>query len=123
MIKVSSNKFDKLTRYLEKKSRFSFSALDKYGVRGVEALRVATPKDTGKTSQSWQYSITKESGRIRISFFNTNIQNGVPIAILLQYGHATNNGGWVEGIDYINPAIRPIFMQIKDDAWREVSAT
>ena len=87
----------------------------------MAALASATPIDSGMTANSWNYSIEKKNGVIKISFNNTNIQNGVPIAIILQYGHGTGTGGWVEGRDYINPAIQPIFDKIANDAWREVT--
>ena len=114
--------FSKLTRYLEKvKEVVKLGDLDKYGRAGVAALASATPVDTGLTASSWYYEISNKNGSAMISFHNSNIQNGVPIAIILQYGHGTRNGGWVEGRDYINPAIRPIFDQIADDAWKEVT--
>lgn len=114
--------FHRLNSFLERIKRpFSASILDKYGRMGVEVLSQATPKDTGKTAASWQYRITDEDGIIKISFLNSNIQNGVNIAIILQYGHATQNGGYVQGIDYINPALRPIFDEIEREAWKEVS--
>ena len=86
----------------------------------MAALASATPVDSGLTASSWSYEITNKNGTATISFRNSNIQNGVPIAIILQYGHATGTGGWVEGRDYINPAIQPIFDQIANDAWKEV---
>lgn len=95
--------------------------LDKYGREGVAALASATPVDSGMTANSWYYEIERKRNSVTISFYNSNIQNGVPIAIILQYGHGTNNGGWVEGRDYINPAIQPIFDKITKDAWREVT--
>ena len=114
--------FSKLTRYLEKvKSVVKLSDLDKYGKEGVAALASATPVDTGLTASSWSYEIKQKNGSISISFKNSNIQNGVPIAIILQYGHGTRNGGWVQGRDYINPAIQPIFDKIADEAWKEVT--
>lgn len=114
--------FSKLTRYLEKvKSVVKLSDLDKYGKEGVAALASATPVDTGLTASSWSYEIKHGNGTVSISFKNSNIQNGVPIAIILQYGHGTRNGGWVQGRDYINPAIQPIFDKIANDAWREVT--
>lgn len=114
--------FSKLTRFLERaKEVVKMGDLDKYGEAGVAALASATPKDTGMTASSWYYTIENKNGRATISFNNSNIQNGVPIAIILQYGHATGTGGWVEGRDYINPAIRPIFDKIADDAWKEVN--
>ena len=114
--------FSKLTRFLERaKEAVHLGNLDKYGQAGVEALAAATPVDSGKTASSWYYQITHKNGSTTISFHNSNIQNGVPIAILLQYGHGTRNGGYVQGRDYINPAIQPIFRKIADDAWKEVT--
>lgn len=113
--------FSRLTRFLERaKNSIDTGTLDKYGREGVRALASATPKDTGKTAASWTYRIIQKENGVSISFENTNIQNGVPIAIILQYGHATKNGGWVQGRDYINPAVRPIFDNIAQEAWREV---
>ena len=95
--------------------------LNKYGQEGVAALASATPIDTGKTAASWYYEIREENGEIIISFNNSNIQNGVPIAIIIQHGHGTGTGGWVQGRDYINPALQPIFDEIANRAWREVT--
>ena len=94
--------------------------LAKYGQLGVDALVSATPKDTGKTANSWSYEITKDQGKYTIYWKNTNINDGIPIAIIIQYGHGTRNGGYVQGRDYINPALQPIFDQIAEDAWNEV---
>ena len=114
--------FSKLTRYFERlKETIKLGELDKYGREGVAALESATPIDTGETAKSWYYKITNANGSATISFYNSNIQNGCPIAIILQYGHGTKNGGWVEGRDYINPAIQPIFDEIANNAWREVT--
>lgn len=114
--------YSKLTRYLEKmKKAARISVLDKYGKEGVAALESATPVDTGLTASSWYYKIEMIGGVAKLMFCNSNIQNGVPIAIILQYGHGTRNGGWVEGRDYINPAIQPIFDKIVEDAWKEVT--
>lgn len=114
--------FKNLTTYLTRvKDTFDINILDKYGKAGVAALASATPVDTGKTASSWSYQITRKNGRISLSFHNSNVQNGVPIAVIIQYGHATRNGGWVEGRDYINPALRPIFEQIANEAWKEVT--
>ena len=123
MIKVTSKaNFPKTTRYLQKLKRgVSILDLDKYGREGVAALAAATPKDTGLTASSWSYKIARAHGRIVLSFHNSNVQNGVPIAIILQYGHGTRNGGWVEGRDYINPAIQPIFDKMASEAWKEVT--
>ena len=114
--------FSKTIRFLEKaKKGIKISDLDKYGEEGVAALASATPVDSGLTANSWYYKIENKNGIVKISFCNSNIQNGVPIAIILQYGHATRNGGWVQGRDYINPAIQPIFDSITEKAWREVT--
>ena len=114
--------FSKLTRFLEKaKNVVRIGDLDKYGREGVAALASATPVDSGLTASSWYYKVEHTNGSATISFYNSNIQNEVPIAIILQYGHGTKNGGWVQGKDYINPAIQPIFDQIADKAWREVT--
>lgn len=94
--------------------------LEKYGEKGVIALADATPKDSGLTAESWYYDIVEKDGYYSLHFRNRNIQNGRPIAILLQYGHATKGGGWVEGHDYINPAIKPIFDEILADVRLEV---
>jgi hypothetical protein len=114
--------YAKLTRYLERvKSAARISELDKYGRAGVAALASATPVDSGKTASSWYYEVEHSKGSAKISFHNSNIQNGVPIAIILQYGHGTGTGGYVQGRDYINPAIQPIFDNLANDAWREVT--
>lgn len=116
--------FSKLNSYLERvKEAAKLGDLDKYGKEGVAALSSATPVKTGLTAQSWYYKIEHKNGSATISFNNSNIQNEVPIAIILQYGHGTGTGGWVEGRDYINPAIQPIFDKIANDAWREVTKT
>lgn len=114
--------FSKLTRFLERaKEAVHLGDLDKYGREGVVALASATPVDSGKTATSWYYEIENKKGQVSIRFNNSNIQNGVPIAIIIQYGHATGTGGWVEGRDYINPSIRPIFDEILNKTWREVT--
>lgn len=114
--------FSKLTRYLERaKEVVKLSDLDKYGREGVAALASATPVDSGLTAHSWNYKIEHTNGSVSIVFNNTNIQNGVPIAIILQYGHGTGTGGWVQGRDYINPAIQPVFDRILENAWKEVT--
>lgn len=114
--------FSKLTKFLERaKESVKLGDLDKYGRAGVEALASATPVDSGLTANSWYYEIENKNGSASITFLNRNIQNGVPIAIILQYGHGTGTGGWVHGRDYINPAIQPLFDKIADDAWKEVT--
>ena len=114
--------FSKTKRYLERvKAAARLSILDKYGREGVAALASATPTETGKTASSWFYEISHDKGSATITFSNSNINKGVPIAIILQYGHGTGTGGWVEGRDYINPAIQPIFDKIANEAWKEVT--
>ena len=114
--------FSKLNRYLERvKEVARLSILDKYGREGVAALSSATPVDSGETANSWFYEISHSNGSATITFNNSHINKGVPIAIILQYGHGTGTGGWVEGRDYINPAIQPIFDKIVDAAWKEVT--
>lgn len=114
--------FPKINRHLERlKGVARLDILDKYGQEGVAALASATPVESGKTANSWSYTIKRKRGSIELVFNNSNIQNGVPIAIILQYGHGTGTGGWVQGRDYINPAIQPIFDRIKDELWREVT--
>ena len=114
--------FSKSKLFLERaKKSVRASDLDRFGKAGVEALAAATPVDSGLTASSWYYKIEIKRDSATISFHNSNIQNGVPIAIILQYGHGTRNGGWVEGRDYINPAIQPIFDSIVENAWKEVT--
>ena len=113
--------FERTIKFLKKVHSLSFyNSLSKYGEIGVEALRQATPKDTGKTSESWSYEIHKTANGASINWTNSNNNHGVYIAVLIQYGHGTRNGGYVEGIDYINPAMRPIFEQIASELWNEV---
>lgn len=95
--------------------------LEKYGQKGVEALAEATPKATGKTAASWSYEIKMEKTGAVLSWKNANIVDGVPIAVILQYGHGTRNGGYVQGVDYINPAMKPVFDAIRDELWKEVT--
>lgn len=114
--------FSKTTKFLTRVTKaVRLSDLEKYAKKGVEALASATPVASGLTANSWSYEIINNKGSITINFINTNVNNNVPIAIILQYGHATGNGGWVEGRDYINPAIQPIFDEMVKDIWREVT--
>lgn len=112
-------KADKYFRNLMKASRVEI--LEKYGNKGVAALSSATPVESGLTASSWSYRIERSGSRVAIYFTNSNINKGVNIAIILQYGHGTGTGGWVEGRDYINPAIQPIFDELAEAAWREVT--
>ena len=123
MISISQKgDFSKLTGFLERmKNVIKIGDLDKYGREGVAALSAATPKESGLTANSWYYEIERSKDSVSISFHNSNINKGVPIAIILQYGHGTRNGGYVDGIDYINPAIQPLFNKIAEDAWEEVT--
>lgn len=115
--------FKKLDRYLERLLNvIKRGELDKYGRMGVDALMAATPVDGGKTARSWYYEVKHTNGGASIVFRNSNVNDGVPIAIILQLGHGTGTGGYVAGRDYINPAVRPIFDQIANDAWKEVTS-
>lgn len=115
--------FNKLERFLNavRGARY-LNMLDKYGQEGVKVLAAATPVDTGKTAASWTYEIERSPTRTTISWLNTNTNQNVNIAVILQYGHGTGTGGWVQGRDYINPAIRPVFDRIANEAWREVTS-
>ena len=114
--------FSKATNYLERVRQASrLKILNKYGQLGVDALSSATPVDTGLTASSWYYKIETTNTSATIMYCNSNINKGVPIAIILQYGHGTNNGGWVQGRDYINPAIQPVFDELVKRAWGEVT--
>ena len=113
--------FKKLSSFLERmKKPLKKTTLDKYGKKGVQALMAATPVDTGLTASLWHYDINMSKDSSSISFYNDNIDNGVPIAIILNYGHGTRNGGYVKGRNYINPAIQPIFDKLAQEAWKEV---
>jgi hypothetical protein len=94
--------------------------LERYGREGIAALSLATPVDTGETANAWRYEIRQDPGEVVISWMNSNTSGGVPIAILIQYGHATKNGGFVQGRDFINPALKPVFDKIAFEAWKEV---
>ena len=106
--------------YKNRKRRL-YQLLNEYGKQGVELLRDATPVDTGKTATGWDYEIEVNSQGISLYWVNNNVNEGVPIAILIQYGHATRNGGYVQGVDYINPALRPLFESMATKLWKEVS--
>lgn len=114
--------FKKTDDFLKRiKERQYRKILDKYAAKGVEALRSYTPKDTGLTASSWTYEIKISDGGMAIEWHNHNVNKGVNIAVILQYGHGTRRGGYVSGRDYINPALRPIFDKLADDAWKEVT--
>lgn len=118
---TQTGNYKKTERFLHGLVELHFARkLDRYGQRGVDALRRATPIDSGNTADHWSYEIFEEPGRTSIYWKNDNINKGVNIAVILQYGHGTRNGGYVQGIDYINPAMKPIFQEIADAAWKEV---
>lgn len=119
---MTSGSFAKTLGWLHRlKDGDIYKGLDSYGRKGVDALSRMTPRDSGATAEAWTYRITKSPGRVVISWDNTNVNDGVKIAILIQYGHGTGTGGYVTGTDYINPAIRPIFDQIATDVWKKVT--
>lgn len=114
--------FSKTLKYLDRiRDPIKMGILDKYGREGVKALSSATPIDSGVTANSWYYKIEKDNKSAKVVFYNSHINKSVPIAIILQYGHGTGTGGWVQGRDYINPAIRPIFDKMANEIWREVT--
>lgn len=114
--------FSKTLNFLKRaKTNNNLRMLEEYGRKGVAALSSATPVDTGLTANSWYYKIERTDTSVSLLFCNSNVQNGVPIAIILQHGHGTGTGGWVQGRDYINPAIQPIFDEIANNLWREVT--
>lgn len=120
---VQKGNFKKTNSFIEKALEFiRLGELDKYGRQGVKALAEATPIDSGETSQSWYYKIERHKSSVSIVWCNSHVENGCNIAVILQYGHGTRNGGWVQGRDYINPAIQPLFDEIADKAWKEVSS-
>ena len=123
MIKLSTKgNWSKTESFLERALNvFNLGILDKYGRLGVEALRNATPKDSGKTADSWYYKIVRGNGNVSIQWLNSSENEGIPIVILLQYGHGLKNGGYVNGVDFINPTIKPIFKEIADKAWKELT--
>lgn len=122
MIKVEAKgSFAKTEKFLfEMQKAQIFKILNQYGKEGVNALASATPTDTGLTASSWEYETVFKNGRYSIIWSNTNVESGIPVAVLIQYGHATGTGGWVEGTDYINPSIRPLFDKIAENVWERV---
>lgn len=119
---TSKGDFKKLSSFLEKsKNLFNIGVLDKYGKKGVEALREATPKDSSETSNAWTYKIRRTKDSVTLEFHNSNIQNGYNVAMLLYTGHATKSGYWVQGVDYINPALKPVFDELAKNALKEAT--
>lgn len=123
MIKVKcTGDFNNTTKFLERASRLSITdILNKYGQEGVKALSAATPKNTGATANQWGYEITKGRSSSSITWTNDSENNGIPIVILIQYGHGTKNGGYVSGVDFINPALKEVMNKLADSVWREVT--
>ena len=120
---VHKGSFKRTNKFLLFASKFNIKTkLDKYGIMGVEALSAATPIDSGKTASAWGYEITGNSESASITWTNNNINEGVVIAVILHYGHGTGTGGYVAGRGYISPAIQPIFDQIANEAWKEVTS-
>ena len=118
----SSGDFKNTEKFLgAMKDQTMYKVLEPYARSGVDALSAATPTETGKTAASWGYEITIEQGHCRIDWTNDNINERVNIAVILQYGHGTRNGGYVQGVDYINPALKPVFDRLAKDAWKEVT--
>lgn len=113
--------FTKTFDFLKRAQKIDLPDLAKFGEAGVRALQAATPVRSGLTASSWYYEIVYKDGEVSIEWLNSNVKDGVPIAVILQYGHMTGTGGWVQGIDYINPALKPIFEQIADNAWKELT--
>ena len=124
MIKIThKGNFKNTERFLSRAQRMNLRAvLEKYGSAGISALSKATPKDTGLTAISWEYKIDISPWGYSVKWYNTNESNGAVIALLIQYGHGTGTGGYVQGRDYINPAMTPIFDQMANDLWKEVTA-
>jgi hypothetical protein len=116
--------FDNTERFLKRVSRLDIgSILDRYGEIGTAALRSATPVDTGLTAESWSHSVERTGDVYTLGWSNSDVENGFHVAIAIQYGHGTGTGGWVQGIDYINPAIRPVFDKIADEVWKVVTSS
>ena len=119
----SSGSFDNTQNWLKRMTDDSmFRQLEHFGQEGVNALRAATPEDSGETANSWYYEIVQDSKSWSIIWGNSHVEDGRPIAVLLQYGHGTGDGGYVQGRDYINPALQPIFDRIVADAWKAVTS-
>lgn len=118
-----SGNFKNTERFLKKARDLKLTPIfAKYGVQGVTALSMSTPKDSGDTANSWGYEILERRDGYRLVWTNKNINDGIPVAILIQYGHGTRSGTFVQGIDFINPAMRPIFDEIAENLWKEVTS-
>jgi|SRR4051794_2003244 hypothetical protein len=112
-----------MERFLHKMQRLDVrSTLEPLAQQGLQALRDATPRDSGVAASSWDYNINMSGGKTTISWINSDVENGFPVAIMLQYGHGTGTGGYVAGRDYINPALKPVFDQIANEVWKVVTS-
>jgi len=119
----SSGSFDKTERYLQSLKKLDLSSIiTEQAERGVQALSHSTPRDSGRASNSWGYEIKRTSSTVEIGWTNSDMENGYPVALMIQYGHGTGTGGYIQGIDYINPAMRPIFDQIAETVWKAVTS-
>lgn len=117
----SKGSFKNLEKFLSRMNNLQIeSILSKFGAQGVQALRAATPVSTGLAASSWSYEVIKTGRRWTVAWNNTDIENGYPVAVMIQYGHGTGTGGYVQGIDYINPALKPLFQQLADEVWKVV---
>lgn len=116
--------FNKTEKFLSSAQRINIRrVLEKYAIEGVSALSTSTPRDTGTTASSWDYIITiKRHGQYSVSWTNSNIKNGVSIAMIIQYGHGTRDGSFIQGVDYINPAMKPVFDKIAENVWKEITS-
>ena len=123
MITISSKgSFSNTEKFLKRSMKSNYNSIfEKYGKEGVRLLSSATPVDTGKTSESWTYDVKKSKRGISIEWSNSNVINGVQIAVIIQYGHGTQNGAYIQGQDYINPVIKPLFDILTNDIWKDVS--
>lgn len=119
----SSGSFDKTEKFLRAMQTMNLGKLaEAQAQKGVQALSEATPQESGLAASSWSYEITHSTGSLSIAWKNSDVENGYPVAVMIQYGHGTGTGGWVQGQDYINPAMRPVFDQIADTLWKAVTS-
>lgn len=115
--------FSKAEKFLRRAKAIDYRPIaEKYGRSGVEALSLNTPKDSGDTANAWSYEIVPRKNGFSLTWRNSNVSDGIPIVILIQYGHGTRSGSFVEGIDFINPAMKPIFDDLAENLWKEVTS-
>lgn len=119
---TKKNNFDRTTKFLNNlKNKLRIDCADRFAREGLQALIDATPKKTGKTASSWSYEIIRKGNKVTIQYRNSNVNDGANVAVLIQYGHGTGTGGYVKGIDYINPALKPVFSKLAKQAWKEMT--